>query len=156
MDDTLCMQTVLYSLDGGQPPGGMYSGDGVTGNQFNLESAGMGMHTLYYTYTDGNGCTGSASAQSVVELCDNLFSAQYQALLIYQDSNFEHLVISGDVESCTIFDLTGQMVSASDYPGNHQIRISTDGWSSGVYFIVIGLKNGRLISEKIVISKFDR
>lgn len=41
----------------GSPAGGVYSGAGVTGNLFDPAQAGPGIHTVTYTYTDGNGCT---------------------------------------------------------------------------------------------------
>ncbi len=52
-----CITATSYSLSGGSPAGGTYSGPGVSGNTFNASSAGVGTHSLTYTYTDGNGCT---------------------------------------------------------------------------------------------------
>ncbi|MGH1437781.1 MAG: hypothetical protein ACRBG0_25310, partial [Lewinella sp.] len=58
---------VQTSLGGGTPTGGTYSGTGVTddGNgmtySFDPAAAGVGTHTITYTFTDGNGCTNSAS-----------------------------------------------------------------------------------------------
>ncbi len=52
---------------------GIYSGPGVTddGNgltySFDPAAAGVGTHTLMYTYTNGNGCTNSASDDIVVQ-----------------------------------------------------------------------------------------
>ena len=64
----LCVNDgVQAGLGGGTPTGGVYSGPGVTddGNgmtySFDPAAAGVGTHTLMYTFTDGNGCTGSAS-----------------------------------------------------------------------------------------------
>ena len=57
---------------GGTPTGGVYSGPGVTddGNgmtySFDPAAAGVGTHTLTYTFTDGNGCT--ANASDIVEV----------------------------------------------------------------------------------------
>lgn len=50
----------LYTLTGGLPEGGVYYGDGVSGDQFD-PSGLTGDVTITYTYTDGNGCAGSAS-----------------------------------------------------------------------------------------------
>lgn len=58
----------LSSLGGGNPTGGEYSGPGVTDNNdgssftFDPQEAGVGLHTLTYTYTDGNGCANSTTA----------------------------------------------------------------------------------------------
>ncbi|MGH1437445.1 MAG: beta strand repeat-containing protein, partial [Lewinella sp.] len=54
-------------LQAGLPVGGVYSGPGVfdTGEGdeylFTPSDAGVGVHTITYTYTDANGCTSSAS-----------------------------------------------------------------------------------------------
>ena len=39
------------------PVGGVYSGNGVTGNQFSPDNAGVGDHLIKYNYTDNKGCT---------------------------------------------------------------------------------------------------
>ncbi|MCX6271517.1 MAG: hypothetical protein NTU44_09910, partial [Bacteroidetes bacterium] len=56
-----CVSNALYTLTGGNPSGGSYSGPGVLGNNFNASSAGTGIHTLTYTYLDGNSCSASAT-----------------------------------------------------------------------------------------------
>jgi hypothetical protein len=45
----------------GNPSGGTWSGPGIDMNSglFTPSDAGVGMHTIIYTFTDGNGCTGS-------------------------------------------------------------------------------------------------
>ena len=45
---------------------GTYSGSGVVGNQFYPNIAGIGSHTITYTYTDGNGCTNTATTSLTV------------------------------------------------------------------------------------------
>ncbi|MCX6270318.1 MAG: hypothetical protein NTU44_03690 [Bacteroidetes bacterium] len=58
---TLCTSSTVYPLEGGQPAGGTYSGPGVEGDNFNASIAGPGIHTIIYSYTDVNGCTGTAT-----------------------------------------------------------------------------------------------
>src|SRR6056297_978809 len=64
----LCIDAgVQAGLGGGTPVGGVYSGPGITddGNgstySFDPSVAGVGVHTITYTFTDGNGCENSAS-----------------------------------------------------------------------------------------------
>lgn len=60
-DDTapLYLEGTLFD---GIPSGGVYSGPGVLpGNVFNAYLAGVGSHTITYTVTDANGCSGSDS-----------------------------------------------------------------------------------------------
>ncbi|MEM9546038.1 MAG: right-handed parallel beta-helix repeat-containing protein [Bacteroidota bacterium] len=41
------------------PLGGTFSGPGVTGNMFDPSDAGVGMHSITYTFTSGDGCEAS-------------------------------------------------------------------------------------------------
>lgn len=59
---SVCETDAAFILTGGAPAGGTYSGAGVNGNTFDPLIAGIGNHTLYYIYTDGNNCTNIDSA----------------------------------------------------------------------------------------------
>ena len=50
----------------GSPMGGSFSGLGVSGNNFNASVAGTGTKTITYSYTDGNGCSNSATTNITV------------------------------------------------------------------------------------------
>ncbi|MBK8491904.1 MAG: T9SS type A sorting domain-containing protein [Saprospirales bacterium] len=54
-------------LTGGMPGGGIYSGIGISGDSFDPMEAGLGTHTITYTYTDANGCSGIASGTITVK-----------------------------------------------------------------------------------------
>jgi hypothetical protein len=60
-DDAACINEAAFALSGGTPTGGTYSGTGVTGVSFDPATAGVGSHTITYTYTDGNGCVNTAT-----------------------------------------------------------------------------------------------
>ncbi len=61
-----CANATTYALTGGLPAGGTYKGIGVTGTNFNASVAGIGTKTLWYIFTNGNGCTDSISKTIVV------------------------------------------------------------------------------------------
>ncbi|MBK9335084.1 MAG: HYR domain-containing protein [Lewinellaceae bacterium] len=73
MDFTVCEDDAAFALTGGMPAGitGVYTstGFGVTENQFNPALAGDGVHTITYTYTDGNGCVNSCPFEITVNPC---------------------------------------------------------------------------------------
>ncbi|MCJ7449163.1 MAG: DUF2341 domain-containing protein, partial [Bacteroidales bacterium] len=58
--------STTYTLDQGYPSGGTYSGPGVTGTNFDASTAGVGTHTITYTYTDVYGCTNNVSKDIIV------------------------------------------------------------------------------------------
>jgi hypothetical protein len=65
-----CIDKPAYQLTAasGSPVGGtgVYSGTGVSSNNFNPSVAGVGPKTLTYTYTDGNGCVNSGTGTVTV------------------------------------------------------------------------------------------
>ena len=63
---SLCIDAGSIALSGGSPTGGNYSGNGVLGNSFTPSTAGVGTHSITYSYTDANGCSSSATKNIVV------------------------------------------------------------------------------------------
>ncbi|OIP01858.1 MAG: hypothetical protein AUJ98_03120 [Bacteroidetes bacterium CG2_30_33_31] len=55
----VCGTTSQISLSGGLPVGGVYTGANVNSalSKYYPSQAGQGIHAIYYSYTDGNGCT---------------------------------------------------------------------------------------------------
>jgi PKD repeat protein len=63
----VCDQPIPFTLNGYTPAGGTWSGTGVTtGGTFNPSTAGVGTHTLTYTFSNGNGCTNTDTIQMTV------------------------------------------------------------------------------------------
>ncbi|PLW92723.1 MAG: hypothetical protein C0592_09310, partial [Marinilabiliales bacterium] len=60
--DSVYLSDPPFALSGGSPPGGIYSGPGVSGGVFDPASSGTGSHIINYSYTDGNGCSDSDTA----------------------------------------------------------------------------------------------
>ena len=60
----LCINSGVYLLIG-NPVGGVFSGTGVTGNQFDPAAAGLGTHTITYTYSNGT-CSNSVTTTITV------------------------------------------------------------------------------------------
>jgi len=61
-DIDVCIDADTFLLISGTlPPGGTYSGTGVNNNYFNPAQAGIGSHTITYTYTDANSCSATCS-----------------------------------------------------------------------------------------------
>ncbi len=65
----VCNNAAAFTLAGGSPSGGTYSGTGVSGTQFNPATAGVGTFSITYSYTNANGCTSAASQSITVTNC---------------------------------------------------------------------------------------
>lgn len=71
-----CLNTPAFTLTGGTPAGGTYSGTAVSGNEFTPATAGVGTYVITYNYTNANGCSASdTSAIHVNGLPTVTFSA---------------------------------------------------------------------------------
>lgn len=57
----VCLDVAPFTLTGGLPAGGSYSGAGVSNNTFDPAAAGAGTHDITYIYTDISGCSNDAS-----------------------------------------------------------------------------------------------
>ncbi len=56
-----CTGGIPVTLNNGTPSGGVYSGPGVTSGSFDPSTAGIGLHTVKYLFTNSNNCTDSAT-----------------------------------------------------------------------------------------------
>ncbi|WP_266204433.1 Ig-like domain-containing protein [Pontibacter kalidii] len=64
----ICESDAPFTLTGGLPTGGTYSGPGVTDGVFDpVAAGGDGTYTITYTYTNGNGCTDTATRTITVK-----------------------------------------------------------------------------------------
>ena len=62
----VCEGSGLVTLSGGTPAGGIYSGVGVSGGQFDPISAGVGTFTIFYDFTNAIGCSSRDSSTVTV------------------------------------------------------------------------------------------
>lgn len=60
-----CSNGTAISLNA-SPSGGVFAGPGVSSNSFNPATAGVGTHTIFYSYTNAYNCTNSASQNITV------------------------------------------------------------------------------------------
>lgn len=80
----ICASQQQIVLSGGNPTGGIYSGDNVNSNQskFYPALAGSGTHQVVYTYTDANGCSNADTLyQKVTSVPTSTFSVTPYACL---------------------------------------------------------------------------
>jgi hypothetical protein len=64
--DSVCLDSGIQILSGGNPVGGSYSGPGVSGNNFDPLTAGLGIQLIEYNFIDTNGCSNVDTSSIVV------------------------------------------------------------------------------------------
>lgn len=73
----VCINSAPYTLTGGLPVGGSYSGAHVLAGIFYPNTAGIGLDTIVYTYTNPSGCSNSATAYINVNNVPNVALATF-------------------------------------------------------------------------------
>ncbi len=84
--DTVCLSDGPQTLSAGVPAGGSYAGAGVSGTLFDPQLAGIGQHTITYSFNDG-ACTGYASAEVVVDACAGIEAGLLRLLIVRLSPN---------------------------------------------------------------------
>jgi Zn-dependent metalloprotease len=143
--DTTCLAAPSFALTGGSPSGGTYSGPGVASGSFDPATAGLGLHTLTYTYTDTAGCTGTVNSQVLVDVCNGIGSAVSAAgMVVYPNPAEGDFTIeftnNSDVREAnlTIVNSLGQAVQTQQLnctPGTNRWIIDANNFAAGIYFI---------------------
>lgn len=143
--DTFCDLDGATALSGGSPAGGTYSGPGVSGNAFDASSVGAGTYGIVYTYTDGNGCTDSASQSVNVDLClgsVNAGSPVTGLVAVPNPNNGDFTLLFNVAETddyvLEIHNTLGQVVyaeSLNNFSGQYRKEINLSGFERGCYSI---------------------
>lgn len=155
--DTICSNVNAFSLTGGSPSGGVYSGTGISGGSFNPANAGAGAHLIYYTYIDTASCANTSSETISVVVCTGISDLDEDKIITLYPNPVKDLLTvefsSIDVNnlSLTVYDIAGKQQSISYKLQPGKILIHTNALSAGIYWLKFNL-NGKQLSRKFVIK----
>lgn len=146
-----CASDTAFTITGQSPVGGSFSGTGITGSgtQFSPVSAGAGLWSLTYTYTNSNSCTDSTSFDIKVNAEPVLtFSAipDYCEDAGQQDLS---LLVSADSSGTGVF--SGQGMLNDDIFSPNQVG----GGTYNLQYLYTDL-NSCQVDTQISISVFDK
>lgn len=120
----VCESDTAYPLNAGFPAGGIYTGTGVTNINFNGSTAGVGFHTITYTFTDTSGCVNSAIDSIRVNANPVLSLAPFSAVC----ENVPAFTLSGGLPVTGTYSGTGVLNGMFDPsiagPGTHVIEFA--------------------------------
>lgn len=144
----VCDYFAQITLSGATPAGGTYSGTGVTGNQFDPATAGLGTHTITYSYTDGLGCSNSTTQDIFVDACLSLIDQENLGLSIFPNptTNELNIILSGEF-NYEIVDARGRNVQSGS--GSQNVVLNTSSYENGVYFVTIS-NNKDIVVTRVV------
>ena len=139
------------------PVGGTYTGAGVTGNQFNPATAGVGTHLLIYTYANGGICAASDTVTVLVDLCTGIEQPAVSSDMISIIPNPNagtFTIINPNVPNGStfeIFNVLGKVVYSKQVMRYSQ-TVDLTGMGVGVYFMTCTHNDVR-ITKKIFVSR---
>lgn len=138
---TVCVYDQPFALSGGTPAGGDFGGPGVSNNIFDPSSAGLGTHTIAYTYTDGNGCANSAQQALVVDACASIEEESINTVTVYPNPTSGQIKIKGNFsyDKISVLDLSGRKVFEKERSGSDTYDL--DEIPTGVYLIKVSGEN---------------
>jgi hypothetical protein len=145
---SVCDYTPAFTLTGGLPVGGTYSGTGVTTGSFDPASAGLGTHTITYSYTDANSCENSATESILVDGCAGITEASDVEVRLFPNPTSTNFSISGiNPELIELVDQRGRVVKTFT---DEKESYSIEGLNTGVYTVLI-YSNSTRISTKLIV-----
>ncbi|MFT6921014.1 MAG: hypothetical protein ACJA1C_000008 [Crocinitomicaceae bacterium] len=137
----VCDYTPTFTLSGGTPIGGVYTGVGVSGLVFDPSVAGLGPHLLTYTYTDMiTGCEGTEVQTITVDACASVDEKGFENLILYPNPVSEsfQLISDYEIESVQVLDMSGRIVKTF---GAAQLTYDISSVPSGVYMVTVHSAN---------------
>ncbi len=120
---SVCEDASSFVLTQGTPSGGVYSGAGVSGNSFNPSSAGVGIHSIVYNYTNSNGCSSFATQNITVYAVPTVSFTGLPSSICINASNISLVgTPAGGIFSGSGIELTNQFNPLLAGPGSHSIQ----------------------------------
>lgn len=150
--DDVCLDDPAFELSGGSPAGGVYSGPGVTNNWFDPAIAGLGSHTIVYTYTASNACENSDQQDILVDVCSGINAHNTDAIQIYPNPTSGKFMIEFEAtgnSEIKVLNLLGVEVYHSNLSITGQVEQSIDlsGMKNGLYFISIKTQDKNYVQK---------
>ncbi len=157
----VCLGWPAFELTGGLPEGGIYSGPGVVNGWFNPATAGVGTHTITYTYEDLNGCENFTTETILVDPCTGIDEMTKNGeVLIFPNPNngmftLKLNLVADDSVDLKIFNSLNELVFEDTNikaVKNYSYQIDVSNFSGGIYYLHI---SGGITDqiEKIIIQK---
>lgn len=148
--DTLCTYHNAVTLSGAVPLGGVYSGNGVTGSQFDPAQTGSGMQVIVYTYTDANSCISIVQDTLSVDACLGMEVKETISFSLWPNPAIEYTILTSDVklDRVIITSLSGQILQTI-IPTSSNPTIDLSNIGAGTYLVVLEV-SGKQFVQKLV------
>lgn len=142
----MCVYWPAQELTQASPAGGEYSGPGVVDGWFYPETAGVGTHTITYTYMDENGCENSSNQPVYVDNCTGITELSGKGVQVYpnpltENSTLSFYLSNPETVNVSVFNNLGMEVikiaNQQLQSGLQNINLNVTSLENGIYFIRI-------------------
>jgi Domain of unknown function (DUF2341)/Secretion system C-terminal sorting domain len=138
--DHFCVGGANAPLTSGTPAGGVYTGPFVSNNVFGVSTATAGSYMLLYTFTDGNGCVGSDTANAIVEVCIGVSPTANVTFGVYPNPNAGQFTVTmtpnPEAANYRISNMLGQVVQQGMLQEG-QTALDLSMQSAGLYILTV-------------------
>lgn len=154
------INTPPFELTGGDPEGGIYTGEGVYSGYFYPQVAGEGTHTITYIYTNPEGCSGSADQPVTVDLfTGNVIKPASEEISITPNPTEGMVTIHTGGNTAqefiiAIYNSSMKQVLKREIhlqgSGSTGIKLDLDPFQAGIYLVIINTGNHVLYKKLIL------
>ena len=151
----VCTYNPAFVLTGGSPSGGTYSGTGVSSGSFDPAASGAGSFPITYTYSDANGCSGTAQSTIIVDPCLSVKENEQWNMSVYPNPSVGKIEITSDVpySNLKMVDAQGKLIFDMEIDQFESVKtIDLSAYANGHYTLQIQGEFG-IKYHQIVISK---
>jgi hypothetical protein len=152
----ICNSDTLVALSA-TPGGGVWSGVGVSGNNFIPTATGVGTYTLTYSYAGTGGCVSTATVVAKVEDCpERQVLLRNNAVILFPNPNTGRFNIKINSTlynylGMSVYTSAGQLVRTQNFGGlvyGRVIPIDLTSLPGGVYTVHFYYNSGNRTSDK--------
>ena len=139
VQDSVEVDASVITLPNGNPPGGEYSGAGVTTQGFDPSITGIGEFWITYAYTDTiTNCTGQDSTSIIVYDPIGINESVICPVKLFPNPGTDKFTITGsDLRLVEIHNISGELIRKLDTKNRTRLDFNLSGQAKGVYFIRI-------------------
>jgi PKD repeat protein len=149
-DGVVCLLDGMITLLSDQN-GTAFSGSGVIGSSFDPTVAGIGLHMVTGSYTDGVGCVANATMSILVEDCASINELAANGLYVFPNPNQGSFTLQGLELGMryAVYDVNGKLILEGISNQTNEL-IQLPRMTSGIYYIQ-SMKDGQLGQLKFAV-----
>ena len=150
----VCIDWEPFELTGGSPANGEYTGNGVTDGIFNPMAAGIGVHTITYTYVDDNECVNFAVAEITVTTCVGIDEDKYAGITLFPNPSggiFNITTGTDETKNIEVVSPNGRIAKKLQIETSGTIDLQDQ--ANGIYYIRISGSDKQEIIKLILIRE---